>query len=185
MKTTEQKHRDAPEWQSDVLDEVARAVAGDPFWADYLERTVRNACTSRHVVHLAVFVEPYLTYLLEGKKTVESRFSARRFPPYDAVKDGDVILLKRSGGAVVGLCRARDTWFYQLDEDSWQHIRSEFTHSLCAQDPAFWTDREAAEFATLIRVDKVLTLSDIPCDKRDRRGWVVLSFRQSQLDLQL
>ncbi len=36
-------------------------------------------------VHLAVFVEPYLSAVLDGRKTMESRFGLTRQPPYDCV----------------------------------------------------------------------------------------------------
>jgi hypothetical protein len=119
-------------------------------------------------------VEPFLTFLLEGTKTVESRFSANRCAPYDRVEKGDVILLKKSGGPVVGLCMVTYRWFYRLDASSWQTIRNEFTQALCAQDPHFWQDRCRASYATLMRVRHVRTITPINFEKRDRRGWVVL-----------
>jgi hypothetical protein len=125
-------------------------------------------------LHLAVFVEPYLQYVLQGTKTVESRFSLRRCAPYGRVRPGDVMLLKRSGGPIVGLCAVANVWLYHLDPASWQFIRREFTQALCAQDPAFWQQRERANFATLLRVENARTIPPLAFPKRDRRGWVVV-----------
>jgi ASC-1-like (ASCH) protein len=50
-----------------------------------------------------VFIEPYLQFILDGQKTVESRFSANRSAPYQQVGKGDVVLLKRTGGPVMGV----------------------------------------------------------------------------------
>lgn len=152
---------------------LRRAVASDPYWSERL-RGVFEGEEHPFSVHLAVFVEPYLEYVLAGQKTVESRFSRVRCPPYRRVRPGDVVLLKASGGPVMGLCEVRHTWFYNLDPDSWQTIRKEFAEALCAQDPEFWTDRERAEFATLMLVGRVLRTSPVPWEKKDRRGWVVL-----------
>ena len=153
-----------------LLDEVQTAVRGDLHWESRL--TALN--TASNGLHLVVFVEPYLAYLLEGKKTVESRFARRRCPPYGYVHTGDILLLKRSGGPIAGLCEVAEVWFYRLDPASWKTIRTEFTQALCAQDPGFWQARQAASFATLMRITAVRALPPIECRKRDRRGWVVL-----------
>jgi dephospho-CoA kinase len=165
----------APERHSQPLpfETVKRAVKGDGFWEPYL-RALWNGRRQAFSVHLGVFVEPYLSYLLEGHKTVESRFSAVRCPPYRRVQRGDVLLLKLSGGAVVGICQVGQTWFYRLDPRSWQTIRKEFTEALCAQDPGFWESRQGASFATIMQVENVRRIDPIPWIKRDRRGWVVL-----------
>ncbi len=99
-------------------------------------------------LHLAVLVEPYLRFILGGRKTIESRFSVRPTPPYGRVDSGDVVLLKESGGPIVGAFTALSAWDYRLDPDSWAHLRREFAVALCAQD-GFWEERAAAEYATL------------------------------------
>lgn len=127
-------------------------------------------------LHLAVFVEPYLSYVLDGSKTVESRFSARPIPPHGRVRTGDVILMKPSGRPIVGWCRAGSVWSYELDPASWVEIRDRFSPALRAED-GFWEERVAARFATLIQVQDVHLVEPTPVAKRDRRGWVVLADR--------
>ncbi len=134
-------------------------------------------------VHLAIFVEPYLELVLAGKKTIESRFSVNRCPPYNAVKKGDLLLLKRSGGPVVGVASVGQVWSYDLDPDSWFLIRNHFAEQLCITDPEFWASKEGASYATLMRVECALRIEPIPVSKRDRRGWVVLSARNQQQEL--
>lgn len=152
---------------------LMQAVAGDEFWEAYL-RSFWSGELPSYSLHLAVFVEPYLSYLLRGQKTIESRFSVFRCAPYQRVKRGDVVLLKLSAGPVVGLCQVGQTWFYQLDKRSWGEIRSVFTERLCAQDPDFWRARMRASYATLMQVENVRRLGPVRWAKRDRRGWVVL-----------
>ncbi len=154
-------------------DVLRRAVAGDKFWEGYL-RGLWSGERLSYSLHLAVFIEPYLSYMLEGRKTIESRFSVVRCAPYHRVQRGDVVLLKLSAGPVVGLCRVGQTWFYRLDQRSWREIRGEFTERLCAQDPDFWRAREKASYATLMQVEDLRRLSPVSWAKRDRRGWVVL-----------
>lgn len=145
-------------------------------WSSRIDSIIRDRRPSVSL-HLAVFVEPYLQYLLEGHKTVESRFSAVRCAPYGRVAPGDLILVKASGGAIVAIAEAGETWFYRLDRASWSTIRNEFAQSLCAQDPTFWEQRSEASYATLLRIARIQTVHPTPWRKTDRRGWVVLKER--------
>jgi hypothetical protein len=158
-------------WAEDIVRQVASAVRGNLFWARYLERVDEEREKS---LHLAVLKEPYLEFILRGEKTVESRFANRQCAPYKRVAKGDVLILKRQSGPVLGLCRVAHAWFYELDPESWKMIRKDFTAALHAEDPTFWRDREAASFATLMSIDNVHSLEPIGCGKRDRRGWVVI-----------
>jgi hypothetical protein len=163
-----------------LLDSHLRLVLQDnTFWQAYFDQI-----PNKHVTfHLAILVEPYLQFILDGKKTVESRFSANRCPPYGAVKKGDIILLKRSGGPIVGLCQVADVWFYHLDPESWKFIKDKFAKAICAQGTAFWEERETASYATLMRIEQVQTIEPVNFTKRDRRGWVVLRNNPAQLEM--
>jgi hypothetical protein len=155
--------------------EIRRAVESDPVWSDLLGSPDADLPTCG--IHLAVFVEPFLGYILDGSKTVESRFSVKRCAPFGRVVAGDVILLKQSSGPIVGLARVQTVWSYHLDAASWDQIRKQFTEALRAQDPAFWDRRRGAAYATLMRIDQVRVLDPIWWEKKDRRGWVVVGSR--------
>lgn len=167
-----------------LVDELLSAVQGDSFWESYLKQ-LKSPESATFTLHLAILVEPYLQFILDGKKTVESRFSTRRFAPYNRVEKGDVVLLKQSSGPIVGVCQVAYVWFYQLEPESWRIIREDFTAALCAQDPNFWQQREAASFATLMRIQHVKSIEPIKFAKRDRRGWVILHKSSGQLQLDL
>lgn len=162
-------------WAATLIQRVEELTQSADTWGNSLSEGTDG-------VHLAVFVEPYLKYVLQGKKTVESRFSVVRCAPYGRVEPGDIILLKRAGGPVVGLCEVAQVWSYRLDPTTWSEIRSEFTTAICAQAPDFWKERERASFATLIRIRRVTAIEPLACSKRDRRGWVVLRSRTSLED---
>ena len=125
-------------------------------------------------LHLAVLTEPYLEWILSGKKTVESRFSVHRGAPYRAIVPGDVIVLKRSSGPIMGVCTVAKVEFFELDDAVRQQLRARFGRALCAEDDEFWTARESARYATLIHIEQVFRVGPLPCAKRDRRGWVVI-----------
>lgn len=175
--------QETADWRTDPFRQLRRAAGSNEFWRSYLTPLTESNERVPFSVHLAVLRQPYLDYVLEGTKTIESRFSAMRCAPYERVMKGDVLLLKASGGPVVGLCLVGHVWFYQLDPASWRDIRSTFTDELCAQDPEFWRAREHTSFATLMEVEQAACITPVFWKKRDRRGWVVLQARGQQADL--
>jgi hypothetical protein len=167
------------EWRALLIQSLIPAIRGNPFWEEYLTDLLSSSKSSS--IHLAVFIEPFLQYVLEGTKEIESRFSAVRCAPYHSVSKGDVVLLKRTGGPVLGLGLVESAWFYELEPDSWQEIRNNYATALCAFDPLFWEDRKNASFATLMRIEHVHAIPPIKVEKRDRRGWVVVKSASEQM----
>jgi len=123
-------------------------------------------------VHLAIFVEPYLTAVLEGKKTIESRFAVTRRPPYHCILPADYIILKKSGGPVMGLAIAKSTNFYRLSPAILAELRRKFARELFALEDDFWADRVDKQYATLIELENTTSIDPITIYKRDRQGWV-------------
>jgi hypothetical protein len=126
------------------------------------------------LAHLAIFQEPYLEYVMQGTKTIESRFGRNLVAPHGIVKTGDLLLLKRVSGPIVGLARIGFVHSYALDEATWREIRKRFSRALCAHDAEFWAKRRYARFATLMQITHRATIDPVTVAKQDRRGWVVL-----------
>jgi hypothetical protein len=130
-------------------------------------------------IHLAVLVEPYLEYLLVGKKTIESRFSIHRIAPFEVVHQDDIVLLKRSGGPVVGLALVGRTEFFHLAPSAWAQVKS-YSREICA-DTDFWRSRRDKRYASLLHIADITTLDSFSIEKADRRAWVVLDQLKSLL----
>jgi len=161
-------------WPYPLVDQLQSAVRANEVWSDTLWR-LSHGNLAHCRVHVAVLVEPYLRLILAGSKTVESRFARRRYAPYGCLRSGDVILLKKAGGPIMGMCEAAEVSFHERHDGSWQSIRDTFAQDLCAIDEVFWQQRETTSYATLVVLSRVCRLVP-PLDfhKRDRRGWVVL-----------
>lgn len=146
-----------------------------------LPQDVRDAYfgTDAHQgIHLAVMREPFLSFLMAGSKTVESRFSINRVDPFGRIAVDDLVLLK--AGAVVGAFVVEAVEFRELGSQGVAGVRDEFNDRIQA-DAAFWEAKEDARFASLIRVAKVRELPHFTVDKRDMRGWVVLRSADREL----
>ena len=154
------------DWER-VLIERLSALCRDTPLAHALEKEITVG------VHLAVLVEPYLSFLLQGKKTIESRFSVKRQAPFMRVQNGDILVLKGSSGPVCGVCRVARVWFYRLGPNTWAEIER-YSKELCMDGSAFWIKKKAASFGTLMQVEEVQRLEEFDIRKRDPRAWVVI-----------
>lgn len=155
-----------------LLTDVLERVSDCAQWRDTIDRA--RACSQPQQAHIAVMHEPFLSYVLDGRKRVESRFSRTRVAPYGRVRTGDLLLLKELGGPISGLAEVTHADSYVLDPAVWTMLHDRFASALCA-DGAFWEQRRDARFATLMSLGAVTPIEPMPIDKHDRRGWVVLS----------
>jgi hypothetical protein len=166
-------------WANGLFDELTVQIAGTPLLSVFqgiLKDTIDNG------IHLAVFVQPYLDFVLEGKKTIDSRFSVNRHAPFQQVSNGDLLILKESGGPICGVCVVSHAWYYHLNPASWSDIEK-FSSALCMDDTLFWEKKRSASFATLMRLESVTRLHDISVQKVDPRAWVVLKSVKTQRPL--
>ncbi len=155
-----------------LLGAVRARLRNRPGWDAALDRVIDPASPER--AHLAVMHEPYLSYILAGRKSVESRFSRHRVAPFGQVGLGDLLLLKSQSGPVTGVARVAHVDSYRLDPVIWASIRNRFSAALCVTDERFWVERREARYATLMRLAAALAVEPLVLEKRDRRPWVVL-----------
>lgn len=64
--------------------------------------------------HIAILKKPFFDMILNGKKTIESRWSVNKISPYNKVKVGDIILLKETGKDITVSAIAKNIECYEL-----------------------------------------------------------------------
>jgi hypothetical protein len=153
--------------EAKVLSEVMRAATELDDWGSLGLSASGDTCG----VHVAVMLQPFFGYILEGRKTVETRFSKMPIAPYLRVAEGDVVLLK--AGTVRASFRASSVEFVEVDTKEQARLARDFSDAICA-DQEFWRARENKRHATLIGIADVRRLTPITISKKDRRGWLVL-----------
>jgi ASC-1-like (ASCH) protein len=123
--------------------------------------------------HLAVLYKPYLDLILEGKKTIEARFSKVKIAPFRHVDTGDKILLKESGGPVRGEAVVKDVKYYEgLTPGKIEEIVHSFKDGLRIKKD-FLQQKIHSKYATLIFLENVREVPPYYIRKKDRRGWVL------------
>lgn len=129
--------------------------------------------------HIAILTPGWIPFLLDGTKTIESRFTKTRCAPFNQVREGDLIYLKESGGLILGSVVADrvDTFENLTKEETYalfkRYKERIFTDNLHFNTiPVHWNK---ARYATLIHVRKPVTFTHpVTFKKRDPRAWVVL-----------
>lgn len=132
-------------------------------------------CTTDHRVHLAILNQPYLSLVLDEKKTIESRFSRDRRAPYNRVTPGDIIILKESSGYVQGMCKVVDARFYELSPGIIEEIKRKHREQLCIADEAYWKENiEPKKFGSLLWVSNVVHVDPFKFKQRGQQAWIVV-----------
>ncbi len=112
-------------------------------------------------IHIGIFTEPCLSYMLDGKKTIESRFTKKKQSPYEKITKEDIVLVKKSGGNIVAYFTIKEVLFYDLHTYAIEDIKTRYNKELCVDD-AFWENKRDSQYATLMKIDKLVKLKSFP-----------------------
>lgn len=126
--------------------------------------------------HLAIFKGNGAELILSGKKTIESRFSKRKDPPFALLACGDLVYIKPSGKDIIGQFKVKKVIFYDgLTWDDILDIKERFGKEI-ALDESYWGSKNNAKYGSLIFIGESsrFITSPIKIPKKDLRGWVVL-----------
>lgn len=125
--------------------------------------------------HLAILHEPYLSRILRGEKTIESRWLKRRVAPYGRVVAGDMIYLKQASGPIVATAHAAHVWqFDDLTPERADQLLVQFGDRLCLEYD-FADHARGQCYAVLIALKDVRELlPSLSFRQRGRSGWIVL-----------
>lgn len=124
-------------------------------------------------MHLGIFAEPYLTYMLEGKKTIESRFSKNKILPYNKVSKDDIVIVKKTSGKVIAYFTIKEILFFDLGVTPIEEIKNKYSSRLCV-DKEFWERKNDSKYATIIIIDKLIKLNPFAINKKGMQTWIVL-----------
>jgi|GEM_PF-1162713 len=123
-------------------------------------------------VHLAIVNEPFLSYIENGEKTIESRFTKNRITPYRNIQSGDAVFMKEAGRPVQSFFTAKDSQFFENNPEIFEYIKRNFAEQICARDESFWEIRKDKNYISLVGVDSVEKIDDLKVDKKDKRAWL-------------
>ena len=123
--------------------------------------------------HLGIFSEPYLDYMLDGRKTIESRFSKKKTMPYEKISKDDIVIVKKSGGDVIAYFTIKEVLFFDLDKTNINELKEKYAPELCVDDD-FWHQKKDSKYATLIFIDKLVKVKPFHINKKGMSTWLIL-----------
>lgn len=125
--------------------------------------------------------KPTIEAILNGKKTIETRFSKHKISPFGEVASGDIVYMKPPGEEIVGRFKVKKVIFLDgLIQSDIEKIFNEYGLQISAGDPLedkkYQREKSESSYGTLIFIsesERFIT-SPIKIKKIDRRGWMVL-----------
>lgn len=129
--------------------------------------------------HLVILKKPYLNAILEGRKTVESRFWQRRGAAFGKICRGDKLFLKASSGPVCAVANvAAVKKFENLTPDKITRLKGQYNHLIRGSDK-YWQSKADRKFGLLVWLDDIRPIEPVQIDKKDWRAWVVLTEKEN------
>ena len=124
--------------------------------------------------HLVILKKQYLDKILDGSKTIESRLTRGKCPPFDCVSADDVLFFKESAGMVVAVAQAAAVkQFSNLTSAAVAKLKAEYNDRICGENE-YWQLKSDSKYATLVKLKNVETIPPRRIYKKDWRAWVVL-----------
>ena len=148
------------------------ALRSDPELASHPALTDHTSTQPGAGLHLAVMTGPYLNRIVDGTKTVESRFHRIRNAPLNRVSAGDLVVFKPSGLAVSHVARVCDATYIDVVHTPLEVVRATWQDRIADTTDRFWSARANARWVSLIEIDWVRQTPSVVLQKRDRRGWI-------------
>lgn len=125
--------------------------------------------------HVAILRREYLNLILDGTKTIESRFSRNAVPPFGLVSPGDLIHFKVSAGPFLATATASHvTSHSNLTPPKLDKLRQRYNTRICAPND-YWLSKQNTRYATLIHLTNITPTNTGPdYPKNPYRAWFVL-----------
>lgn len=136
--------------------------------------------------HLAISTQPWLDLILDGHKTIETRISKVKVPPYESIDVGDHVIMKESGGPIKGAFEVDEVETYysetQLDSMVFDEICNQVSLDIFGLEGIELAYRRSfmekwcnSKYATFLHVKNVQHIqTDIMLKKSNRKAWIVL-----------
>ncbi|MBI4037026.1 hypothetical protein HY385_01240 [Candidatus Daviesbacteria bacterium] len=131
--------------------------------------------------HLAIINTFAIEAILSGQKTIETRFSKHKIPPFGQISVGDIVYLKPAGKEIVGQFRVKKVFFFEgltpIDMDKiFKEYKDQISVGHQNEDEKYRQEKRNSVYGTLIFIsesERFIT-SPLKVKKSDLRGWMVL-----------
>lgn len=124
--------------------------------------------------HIAIFQEPFYSFVINGKKSIESRWSNKKIAPFDKVKEGDILYIKKTGCNVTATAKVKLVKYFFLTPEIAEDIKKVYGNEICTDYFDDWEKYKNKKYCTLIWLDNVKNVDEFMVKKSNGAGWLVL-----------
>lgn len=124
--------------------------------------------------HIAIFREPFYSFVINGKKTIESRWSNKKIAPFGKVNKGDELLIKKTGGKVAATAKVGRAEYFNLTPQIAHHINKTYGKEICTNYFDDWEKYASKKYCTLIWLEDVKIVKEFSVKKSNGAGWIVV-----------
>tara|TARA_Y100000310_G_scaffold345532_1_gene466142 strand:- start:7467 stop:7886 length:420 start_codon:yes stop_codon:yes gene_type:complete len=129
--------------------------------------------------HLAILQTKgdWLKKIIDGKKTIESRWYKNKRSPYKQIAKDDIVYFKESGKQVTIKSKVSQVLFFEdLDEDKIKSILEEYGELICLP-VSYARELKGKNYCTLIFLENVEQIEPFSIDKTGygmMSAWITL-----------
>ena len=125
--------------------------------------------------HIVILQQPYFNMVLNGTKTIESRFAVNKIAPFEKVQIGDELLIKETGKAVTAKAIVKAVKYYILTPELVEELRVKYGKAIGTDLPADWVNTKTKRYGTLIWVENVHQVDPINVPRSNGAGWICIN----------
>ena len=123
--------------------------------------------------HIAILRKKYFNLILNGEKTIESRFSFNKIAPYKQIKVGETVYLKETGKHITAKAKVKDVKFFELTSSVVEDIRIKYGKDIGVTELSAWEEIKRKKFGTLVWLEQVETIPEIMISRSCGTAWFV------------
>ena len=124
--------------------------------------------------HIAVVRPPFYDMILNGEKTIESRWSLNKCAPYKKVNKDDVIYLKLPGKSISAIAEVEKVEFYELNVSLTEKIKILYGKEIGIHKFENWEIYKNKKYLTLIWLKNVRKIEPLEIKKKNKAGWATI-----------
>ena len=115
-----------------------------------------------------------MNFILNGEKTIETRWSINKIAPFGVVKPGDLLIMKETGKKATATAIVDRVLFFELTPQIADEIKEEYGKEICIHKFNNWEEVRLKNYATLMWIKDVKTILPTDVPKSCGSGWIVL-----------
>ncbi len=124
--------------------------------------------------HIVILKSKYFNMIVNGEKTIESRFSMNKSAPYNKVNVNDTLLIKQTGKDVTHTAVVTKVEYFELTPQLVENIRVKYGKQIGSTDKTEWQTTYLKKYCTLVWLNNVTPITPLKVPRSCGAGWIIV-----------